>query len=195
MQETIRLAGDDGARLTFYVCDIGDPAAVAAVGAQILAAWGEVEVLVNAAGTNAPRRSLAELASADYHALIAANLHGAYYCTQAFLPAMRRRGNGTIINIVSDAAVGVAKTTRPLVSKFRLAGLTKASMRRTRPRIRACALFPGDIDTPLLNKRPQVPDAAARARMLRPEDVADCVLFCLGQPPHVIVEELLVRPR
>ncbi|OQB90433.1 MAG: hypothetical protein BWX84_01905 [Verrucomicrobia bacterium ADurb.Bin118] len=40
-----------------------------------------------------------------------------------------------------------------------------------------------------------MPDAAARARMLRPEDVADCVLFCLGQPPHVIVEELLVRPR
>ncbi len=198
LQETIRLAGDDGARLTFYVCDIGDPAAVAAVGAQILAAWGEVEVLVNAAGTNAPRRSLAELASADYHALIAANLHGAYYCTQAFLPAMRRRGNGTIINIVSDAGKQASPKAGPayVMSKFGLAGLTQSINAEERAHgIRACALFPGDIDTPLLNKRPQVPDAAARARMLRPEDVADCVLFCLGQPPHVIVEELLVRPR
>jgi NADP-dependent 3-hydroxy acid dehydrogenase YdfG len=61
--------------------------------------------------------------------------------------------------------------------------------------IRACAIFPGDIDTPLLDKRPVVPDAAARARMMRAEDVAACALFCITLPAHVIVEEMLVRPR
>ena len=82
------------------------------------------------------------------------------------------------------------------MSKFGLAGLTQSINAEERGRgIRACALFPGDIDTPLLDKRPVVPDAAARSRMLQPEDVADCTLFCLNLPAHVVVEELLVRPR
>ena len=61
--------------------------------------------------------------------------------------------------------------------------------------IRACAILPGDIDTPLLDKRPAPPDAAARAKMMKPEDVAACVRFCIELPMHVVVEELLVRPR
>ena len=51
----------------------------------------DVEVLVNAAGTNAPRRALEVLSLDDYHAMINTNLNGAYYCTQAFLPQMRAR--------------------------------------------------------------------------------------------------------
>jgi len=83
-----------------------------------------------------------------------------------------------------------------VMSKFGLAGLTQSINAEERVNgIRACALFPGDIDTPLLEKRPIVPDAATRARMMRAEDVADCVLFCINLPPHVIVEEMLVRPR
>jgi NADP-dependent 3-hydroxy acid dehydrogenase YdfG len=82
------------------------------------------------------------------------------------------------------------------MSKFGLAGLTQSINAEERAHgIRACAIFPGDIDTALLDKRPQVPDAAARAKMMRAEDVADCALFCLNLPPHVIVEEMLVRPR
>lgn len=198
LQETIRLAGVHAPSLTPHVCDIGNADAVAEVGRQILAEFGEVEVLVNAAGTNAPRRSLAELSLADYHAMLDANLNGAYYCVQTFLPQMRVRGSGTIINIISDAGKQASPKAGPayVMSKFGLAGLTQSINAEERARgIRACALFPGDIDTPLLYKRPQVPDAAARARMMRPEDVADCVLFCIHLPPHVIVEELLMRPR
>jgi NADP-dependent 3-hydroxy acid dehydrogenase YdfG len=47
----------------------------------------------------------------------------------------------------------------------------------------------------LLDRRPQVPDAAAREQMLRAEDVADCALFCINVPSRVIIEEMLVRPR
>jgi NADP-dependent 3-hydroxy acid dehydrogenase YdfG len=74
--------------------------------------------------------------------------------------------------------------------------LTQAINAEERARgVRACALLPGDIDTPLLDKRPTPPDAAARAKMMKPEDIAACVRFCIDLPPHVIVEELLVRPR
>ena len=51
-----------------------------------------------------------------------------------------------------------------------------------------------DIDTPLLNKRPVVPDATARAKMMKAEDIADCALLAINLPPRAVVEEILVRP-
>jgi NAD(P)-dependent dehydrogenase (short-subunit alcohol dehydrogenase family) len=198
LQETIRLAGTHASRFTFHVCDIGDPDAVAALGKRVLAEFGTLEILVNSAGTNAPKRALEVLSLDDYHAMMAANLNGAYYCVQAFLPQMRARGSGTIINIVSDAGKSASPKAGPayVMSKFGLAGLTQSINAEERARgVRACAIFPGDIDTSLLEKRPHPPDAAARARMLHAEDVAECALFCIKMPPHAIVEEMLVRPR
>ena len=168
------------------------------MGRRVLAEFGDVELLVNAAGTNAPQRSLEVLSLDDYHTMIATNLHGAYYCVQAFLPQMRARLSGTIINIISDAGKVASPKAGPgyAMSKFGLAGLNQSLNAEERGHgIRACAIFPGDIDTPLLNQRPQPPDASARAKMMRAEDVADCALFCLNLPPNVIVEEMLVRPR
>jgi NAD(P)-dependent dehydrogenase (short-subunit alcohol dehydrogenase family) len=179
-------------------CDISDADAVANAGARIETAFGGIGVLVNAAGSNTPRRALEVLSHEDYHALFGANLHGAYYCVQAFLPGMRRRASGTIINVISDAAKQASPKAGPAysASKAGLVGLTQAINAEERARgVRACAILPGEIDTPLLDKRPTPPDAEARSRMLRAEDVAACVRFCIDLPAHVIVEELLVRPR
>ena len=179
-------------------CDIGDAEAVAAMGARVLAEFGSVEVLVNAAGTNAPQRALEVLSLADYRAMMDANLNGAFYCVQAFLPQMRARGSGTIVNIVSDAGKAASPKAGPgyVMSKFGMAGLTQAINAEERGRgVRACGIFPGDIDTPILEKRPAPPDAAARAKMMQPEDIAECVLLAINLPARVIVEEMLVRPR
>ena len=198
LQETIRLAGVHAPRITHHVCDVSDSTSVAAMAKHVLAEFKGVEVLVNAAGTNAPRRLLDVLSLEDYHAMIATNLNGAFYCVQAFLPQMRVRRSGTIVNIISDAGKEASAKAGPAyaMSKFGLAGLTQSINAEERANgIRACGIFPGDIDTPLLNKRPQPPDAAARAKMMRAEDVADCAVFCINLPANVIVEEMLVRPR
>jgi len=198
LDETLKIAGDVASRLIPYVCDIADPDTVASTGRTILQKLGNVDVLVNAAGTNAPNRSLEVLNMEDYRRMMDTNLNGAYYCVQAFLPAMRKRGSGTIINIISDAAKQASPKAGPAysMSKAGLVGLTQAINAEERARgIRACAILPGDIDTPLLNKRPVVPDAEARARMMKAEDIAQCVLFCAQLPHRVVVEELLVRPR
>jgi NAD(P)-dependent dehydrogenase (short-subunit alcohol dehydrogenase family) len=158
-------------------CDVGDSAQVEAMGKQVLAEFGDVEVLVNAAGTNVPKRALEILSLADYHGMMNANLNGAYYCTQAFLPQMRQRGSGTIINIISEAGKAASPKAGPgyVISKFGMAGLTSAINAEERSRgIRACSIFPGDIDTPILDKRPAPPDASARAKMMMPEDIAAC---------------------
>jgi len=198
LQETIGLATAHESRITPYACDIGEAAAVEVTGRHILAEFGEVEVLVNAAGTNAPRRSLEVLSPEDYHAMMATNLNGAFYCVQAFLPQMRSRRSGTIINIISDAGKQASPKAGPayVMSKFGLAGLTQSINAEERANgIRACAVFPGDIDTPLLAKRPIPPDAPTRSKMMRPEDVAECAVFSINLPSNVIVEEILVRPR
>jgi NAD(P)-dependent dehydrogenase (short-subunit alcohol dehydrogenase family) len=198
LRETISLAGPRAAQLLAVPCDIGRPEEIQKMAGRVLAAFGEVEVLVNAAGANAPRRALDILSLEDYHRMIDTNLHGAYYCVQAFLPAMRQRGSGTIINIVSDAGKLASPKAGPayVISKFGLAGMTQSINAEERGRgIRACAIFPGDIDTPLLEQRPQPPTADARARMLRAEDVAECALLAIRLPAHAIVEELIIRPR
>lgn len=179
-------------------CDVGDSAQVEAMGKKVLAEFGSVEVLVNAAGTNVPKRALEVLSLADYHEMMNANLNGAYYCTQAFLPQMRANGSGTIVNIISDAGKAASPKAGPgyVISKFGMAGLTSAINAEERGRgIRACAIFPGDINTPILDKRPAPPDAAARAKMMQPEDIAACALFAINLPPRAIIEELVVRPR
>ena len=198
LAETRALAVGSGARVASYPCDIGDADAVTATAARVLVELGDVEALVNAAGTNAPKRSLEVLSADDYRAILGVNLNGAYNCVQAFLPAMRARGSGTIVNVISDAGKVASAKAGPayVMSKFGLAGLTQSINAEERGNgVRAIGLFPGDIDTALLRKRPMLPSAEALARMMRPEDVARCIVFCIELPQHVVVEEMLVRPR
>lgn len=197
LQETVKLAGALGAQFLVCPSDIGDAAAVAQVGEKILREFKEVQVLVNAAGTNAPRRALEVLSLADYREMIDTNLNGAYYCVQAFLPQMRARKSGTIVNIVSDAGKLANPKAGPayVMSKFGLAGLTQSiNVEEKGNGVRACAIFPGDIDTPLLDKRPAPPPPEARAKMMRAEDIAACALLAINLPPRAVVEEILVRP-
>src|SRR5258707_535958 len=165
LKETMSLAGENASHLLAYPCDISNPERVDAMGKAVRKAFGEIEVLVNAAGTNTPARSLRELAFDKYRELVETNLTGAYLCLQAFLPSMRQRRSGTIINIVSDSAKQASAKAGPayVVSKFGLLGLNQSINAEERANgIRACAILPGDIDTPLLDKRPAPPPADAR---------------------------------
>jgi len=178
--------------------DIGKPEDVDRLAAEVLRRWPEVDALVNAAGTNIPQRSLEVLSRQGYREIMDANLDGAFYCVQAFLPGMRRRGSGSIINIVSDAGRQASPKAGPAyaASKFGMLGLTQSINAEERGNgVRACAILPGDIDTPILDKRPAPPSNEARQKMLRGEDVAACALLALELPPRAIIEELLIRPR
>ncbi len=199
LEETAALAGTDAREhIAAFPCDISAPDAVAAMGEQVTARFGDVDVLVNAAGMNVRQRSLEALSVEDWQRVLATNLHGAYYCVRAFLPQMRARGAGTIVNINSD----VGKLARDVAgaayvaSKFGLRGLTQQINVEERGRgIRACSILPRDINTPLLDKRPQPPPPEARARMLQPEDLADCVWLVATLPPRVVLDEISLSSR
>src|SRR5436309_1991899 len=175
LRETVKRAGKNSKNLLVCPCDIGIVKAVEKLANRVLAEFKEIEALVNGAGTNAPKRTLEVLTLEDYHAMIDTNLNGAYYCVKAFLPQMRARKSGTIINIVSEAGKQASPKAGPayVMSKFGLAGLTQSINAEERGNgIRACAIFPGDIDTPLLDKRPLPPNDAARARTFPADDAA-----------------------
>jgi NAD(P)-dependent dehydrogenase (short-subunit alcohol dehydrogenase family) len=196
--ETARLAGRKTSNLFVCPCDIGDVRAVQKMARLVVKQFGDIGVLVNAAGINVPRRALRELSLEDFREMVATNLDGAYYCIQAFLPGMRRQKYGTIINIVSDAGkqANVKAGAGYVASKFGLTGLTQSLNCEERVNgIRACAIFPGDIDTPLLNRRPVPPTPEARQKMLRSADVADCALLAINLPPRAVIEEILIRPQ
>ncbi len=150
LEETKTLAGDKAANLHVFPCDIGDPAAAEKTVAAAVAKLGTVTALINCAGTNIPKRSLEVLNATDYQSVIATNLNGAVYFTLGVLPAMRKAGRGTVVNIVSDAGMFAnAKAGAAYVaSKFGVSGLTQSINCEERQHgIRACAIYPGDIAT------------------------------------------------
>ena len=196
LRQTAQLAGANEELVQAFPSDVRDAAALERTVREILAVSARVDLLVNAAGTNLTRRSLAEWSPAGSADVLATNLHGAIRCTLAFLPTMRRQGGGSIININSEA--GRLATARAgaayVVSKVGLNGFTQALNAEERVHgIRACSIFPGDVDTPLVDRRPNVPPAEVRARFLQPQDVAEAAWFVASLPSRAVVEELFMR--
>jgi NAD(P)-dependent dehydrogenase (short-subunit alcohol dehydrogenase family) len=111
---------------------------------------------------------------------------------------MRARQSGTIVNINSEvgkAARDVAGAAY-VASKFGLRGLTQQINVEERGRgIRACSICPRDINTPLLDRRPQPPLPEVRARMLQPEDLAACVWLVATLPARVVLDEISLSSR
>jgi NAD(P)-dependent dehydrogenase (short-subunit alcohol dehydrogenase family) len=198
LRETAALAGlAAGDRLGIFPCDVSVAAAVDDLAAAVASQLGPVDAVIAAAGVNTPRRSWAELSVEKYHELLGGNLHGAFHGVRSFLPAMRRRRQGTFVFINSEAGLKASPKAGVgyVAAKFGLAGLAQSLNAEERPNgIRACSIFPGDIDTPILNHRPQPPSAEARAKMMRPEDIAACVWLVVSLPARAVVEELVVRP-
>ncbi len=187
-----------GERVVAHVADVGRNDQVERAVAAVSAQWGHVDVLVCAAGTNTPQRSIAAVSLEKYHELVDANLHGSFYAARAVLPGMRNRRRGLIVTVVSIAGKKASALSGVgyVVSKFGQGGLTQAiNAEENANGIRACAVYPGDIDTPILLKRPNMPPPEARANMLTADDVAACVMLAVDLPERAVIDEIVVRPR
>jgi len=177
--------------------DVTDPADADGLVADITERWGRLDVLVNSAGANVPRRDLASLSVADWTAVVESNLTGTFLVTHAALPGMRAQRFGTIVNVSSIAGYRAMELTGPAynAAKAGVNAFTESiNLADRRHGIRACAVCPGEVATPFLAFRPTPPSAAARATMLQPEDVAAAVLFVATLPPRVNVELLTMYP-
>ncbi len=188
---------DGGERLLSLPTDVTVAAQCQALIDAATAKFGRVDILVNNAGTNLKARTMRELTPESWDMMIRTNLDGAFYCTHAVLPQMLARKDGVIINLVSVAG----KRANPLggaayvASKFGMAGLGLVLANEEKDSgVRVSNVCPGEIDTPILSQRPTAVSDAHRASILRPEDVADAILYVCNLPPSVHVPELVIKP-
>lgn len=191
----IREAG--GAVADIVSLDVADRAAVAQVGADIIAGHGAVDILVNNAGINVPKRHWPDISHDDWDAIVQIDVNGVFYCTQAVLPAMRAQKSGTIINISSWAGVHVSFLTGPgyTAAKHAVCAMTEnLNMEECINGIRATAICPGEVSTPIMDKRPVPIPQDVRDRMSQPEELGETILFCAALPDRTVINQLVIGP-
>jgi NAD(P)-dependent dehydrogenase (short-subunit alcohol dehydrogenase family) len=186
---TIEAAGGTALVVPGDAAEEGDGARAVGVA---LERFGRLDCVVTAQGTGT-FGPLEASRLADWNAMLRGNLTATYLMCRAALPSMLAAGRGTIVAVVSLAAVraipGCAAYT---ASKAGVLGLVRALAAEVRGRgVRVAALCPGAVDTPFWDGIPSPPD---RDRMLRPEAVAEAALLVAAQPPEAFVEEIVLAP-
>jgi NADP-dependent 3-hydroxy acid dehydrogenase YdfG len=177
--------------------ELEDPAAATAFVRWTLERWGRVDVLVNNAGHSSHARSIRWVGRQEWDSVMAVNLTAVYVLTQAVLPGMLERGGGTIVTVGSLAALkaGLIGGAAYGAAKAAVRNLMAHVHNTLRNRgIRATIIMPAEVDTPILDKRPLNPDAAARATMMQAEDVARAILLAVTLPPRTVIEEIVMSP-
>ena len=188
---------DAGGTCLAVPADVSDQSAVGRAVEQVLRTWSRIDVLVNNAGLNVPRRDVASVSLDDWTTVLAVNLTGTFLLTQAVLPTMRTQGAGTILNVSSIAGHRTTALTGPAYSaaKAGVNSFTESLNLTERVHgIRASAVCPGEVATPILDKRPHPPSAQARTTMLQPEDLAATLLFLATLPQRATVELVTLFP-
>lgn len=186
-----------GGEAEIAVLDVSDAAAVKATAETILARHGKIDILVNSAGLNTTQRFWRNQTLEGWNEVIRINLDGTFYCCHAVLPAMRARQDGLIINVSSWAGVYHSTITGPAYngSKFGVVALTESiNLEECVNGIRACAICPNEVATPIMDRRPVPPTAEERGRMLQLEDLGNTIRFVAEMPPHACINQIIISP-
>ena len=196
-----RISTDGGKALAIPV-DLSDEQSARAFVETTKSELGSVDFLINNAGV----MLLGPIYGADtecWKRMVDVNVLGLMWCTHAALPIMTEQGGGHIVNVSSVAGriaslgSGVYNATKWAVVAF------SESLRQEalNMNVRVSIIEPGFVDTELQghNDHPMVVDATEKMReeigeVLKAEDIANAIVYCLEQPEHVAINEVLVRP-
>ena len=195
--QATRDAITNGAPVRPAIADVADRVQVTALVEQIVSEFGRLDMLINNAGVNIPERRLEQLSAENWDYLMTVNATGAFNMIQAVLPHMRAQRDGLIINISSISGLRASSLAGAAysASKHALNALSKVvGQEEEQHGIRSTIISPGDINTPLLDKRPVPVSAEQRAKILQPDDIAAAALFVATLPAHVSVPELVIKP-
>jgi len=192
--ETIRI---DGGRAEVQTLDVSDPKSVQRVADGIVSRHGHIDILLNSAGLNTASRFWKNQSVEGWREVVGINLDGSFYTIHAVLPAMRAQRDGLIINVSSWAGVFHPKLTGAAYngSKHAVTAMTETiNMEECMNGIRACAICPAEVATPIMDRRPVPPSAEDRARMLQPDDLGQTIRFIAEMPAHACINQLIISP-
>jgi NAD(P)-dependent dehydrogenase (short-subunit alcohol dehydrogenase family) len=175
------------------VVDLAETRAAEEAVRRVAERHGGLDAVVAAAGTDRCGK-LADVPAEDWERVVLVNLLGTAAVVRAALPYLEASG-GKVVTVASTLGLrAVGDATAYCASKFGVVGFTRALAAETAGTIGVTLLVPGGMHTAFFDGRPEQYKPAADAKLNRPEDVADAVLFALRQPLGCEVRELLVAP-
>jgi len=190
-------ASESEAQLHYHALDVADRNSVSEFFEWAEETLGRIDMLINSAGCNIRTRTMAEMQPDQWDRVLAVNATGAYNCMFQVLPGMRERRDGLVVNISSVAGKrayelgGVAYCA----SKFAMTALGTCVNNEDAPNnIRVTNVYPGEVNTPILENRPTPVSDEHKAAILQPEDVASVVLTIACLPPRANVAEVVIKP-
>jgi clavulanate-9-aldehyde reductase len=200
IEQLARQIIEDGGRAVALPTDVGDEQQARAFVERAHAELGSLDVLINNAGVML-LGPIADAPTDEWREMVHANIFGVLYCTHAALPLMSAQGSGHIVNIssvagrVARAGAGVYNLT-----KFGVGAFSESLRQETVPLgVRVTLVEPGAVATELVShNRPPVIEQLAQSfggvTPMQSEDIANAILYAIGQPPNVSVNEVLIRP-
>ncbi|MBX9594587.1 MAG: SDR family NAD(P)-dependent oxidoreductase [Roseomonas sp.] len=173
-------------------------AQVAAIGAFLEEKFGRLDVLVNNAGLNITPRRWGVLSMEGADELIRGNLNSAFYAVTVALPLMRKQGGGAMIHTASMAGRLVSPMSGPgyTAAKHAVVAMSHSiNAEECVNGIRSSVVLPGEVATPILDKRPNPVSEEERAKMVQSADVGDLIRYIACLPSHVVLNEVWITPR
>ena len=177
--------------------DLTEPADVRRVGDYIRDRIGRLDILINNAGININDRHWDKLTPEAARLMIDGNLAAAAQCVTVALPLMRAQQDGLIIHTSSMAGRFVGGFPGPLYSAAKhgvVAMSHSINMQECVNGIRSCVFLPGEVATPILDRRPNPVGPEVRARMVQPRDCADLVRYIALLPARLVMNEVMLSP-
>lgn len=191
------LAGRIGPQAVVEPGDMTRSDQVQAIAARVSGKFGRLDILVANAGVNITPRAWAQLSPAGVDELIQGNLSSVFYCVTAVLPVMRAQQDGLLIHTASMAGRFIGGPSGPgyTAAKHGVVAMSHSiNMEECINGIRSTVILPGEVATPILDKRPVPVSADDRARMAQPEDVGDLIRYIACLPKRVVINEVMICP-
>ncbi len=192
LETVASLVSAEGGEALVVPTDVIQAEAVETLVNRTLETYGQIDILVNNAGIGV-FETIADSDPEVWTQVVASNLKSTYLCSKYVLPSMLARQSGQIINVLSIAAkVAFKASSAYCAAKAGALAFTKVLAEEVRSEnIRVTAVSPGSVDTPFWTEIEGHPDLNL---MLKPEHVAETILFVAMQPAGMVTDEIVVTP-
>jgi NADP-dependent 3-hydroxy acid dehydrogenase YdfG len=190
----------EGGRAVAITTDVSDEASARAFVEATIAELGGLDVLVNNAGVML-LGPIEDAPTEEWRRMIDANVYGVLYCTHAALPHFLAHGRGHVVTVSSVAGVRASAGSGVYnLTKFGVGAFSESLRQEVAERgIRVTLIEPGAVTTELrTHLRPEIASEQekrfAGVTPLEADDIANAIIYALGQPEHVSLNEILIRP-
>ncbi|HIG40721.1 MAG: SDR family NAD(P)-dependent oxidoreductase [bacterium] len=195
LDETVGKIIDNGGAANAVTADMTIPEDIEGLASGLLESQNGVDILVNNAGFSSKVRSAQYISAAEWRSVMDVNTMGPAMLTKLLLPPMIANGAGDVVMISSMAAIrpgvmaGVVYSSAKVAAK---AYMEVLAMEVKKYGIRCTTIYPGEVDTPILDNRALPPNDEARSIMMQSEDISAAVMMAVSLPRRAMVSEIAI---